>query len=397
METVSDFQWNSVPYTNKINLLSYWSIVQNHWEDIKTIIEQPIHDILAAFFPRLIVSDESKWLVHDDLTHQLQESPRNITLLQQRGIVRLQCGLGLHAYSDGMTLIEILTIAGKYPKTPTTHDNQRYIAELIRLVACMLMNDRVNIQEPMQSCEYYFFQYPRQLHEEAYRISPGTDIHTTYQSCYSLVFDDKSDTVFTHYDDRCLIAILLLYQSAIESNQDPKILQHNQHSRHQGVQYDKRIVLTLQVYYLIHKDYVTRYSQLQSLPPSIHPHVIITKCLSHTSLIKEYRRGSGNDRDPNTVLRTLFTIRRNEMCKVRVTTDNDKGGFKVVAKKTIDKGEIVMIEQPYCTFSSDYHGDHITCSHCLMTLDMIEMKSDKQRMQYGKSLSLSLSLSLDSY
>ncbi len=79
----------------------------------------------------------------------------------------------------------------------------------------------------------------------------------------------------------------------------------------------------------------------------------------------QYRNGHGGDRDPNTVLRTLFALRRDEMQNVRVCVDKDKGGFKLVAKRAIKKGEVYLVEKPFASFNGHaIHTNPQTCAYC---------------------------------
>ena len=144
-----------------------------------------------------------------------------------------------------------------------------------------------------------------------------------------------------------------------------------------SVHMNPMIVVIVRFFFMMHLDLFERYQrflQIVSTNPSLASeceiHEVGRSCmeliLSECKLPFENRSLPGGDREPNNVLRTLFSLRQKEMKNVRLCVDTEKGGFKLVAKREIEIADTFLMEKPFAWFKGITCSiDSTACPHCL--------------------------------
>lgn len=330
----------------------------------KLLINHSISSFIPQFFPHFVVAEETKWEVLAFLDESLKDTPADKELLLQRAAVRLQCNIPLHAYSDGLNLL------GQFNEDSLKDKSSfKFIldANLVCLIAAMLMGDRDLIAEVVIAALTMYFQSDRHM----FHLNPNVAIIMTSNMIKALemgLYEDdhylEALFVLGNFMDVAATAGTTMLSSQVDVFTPPRI-----------------VSLQMHVLLLLQNDLKHRYALLsdRTLGQKIQSHKDVSSSMNKFHMIARMslstvrmpqlsRNDPGGDRDPNNVLRTLFSTKRDVMQFVRVVVDHEKGGFKLVAKMDIACNEVYLVEKAVVSFINPIRGISY-CEYCLKAID----------------------------
>ncbi len=332
---------------------TYKALFQSYWPSLRLLLEFPFSSLVAEFFPDLIVPEANKWLAYDDLCKALKVSPRDVDLLRRRAVVSLQCEIALNAYGDAKCMEEIERVSGIGQSWPMEDRCQIY---LLKVMGLLLMKD---YREAMKSMISFI-----KLTIRVDSLIQNPLIFKMSLLCVPLF-------TFLHNNEIDAISHDILIITALQIEQ--QILSPSLASNC-SLLIPIQWKLVPRLFYYLHLDLAYRFQLMKNLEndsafdlPILMARGSAAFTFSACVIPMEYRDGVGGDRHPNNVLRTLFTLRREAMENVRVTVDNEKGGFKMVAKNDLVQGQQFLLEKPIARFSTAVQSK-FECSHCLKDL-----------------------------
>lgn len=350
------------------------------WIEIHKVLEEnPVVSLIEEYFGNSLVPDETKWTVQSDLTALLRDAPTDNELLKRRGIVNLQCGIAMHAYCDGMAIVQsfIEKRTGNLKINTNAAKELMVDGYLVCIIATLIMEDNQRILEIFPIFLVHYFSLDsvvKEIKEPFLHMAVAT-----YQQYESRVKDDyflealvqvytmikmmksflgtafPTEAVFsdgTHMKDMAPPRIFRIQMHVYA------MLQHDLYQRFDGVESMMRND---------NMDSTSCQSKMRKQRPQNFERMFRFMTFSNVKFPLQYRGGPGGDRDPNNVLRILFEFRREALTNVRVTIDSEKGGFKLVTKRDIGLHEVFLMEAPFSCFGATSPSNPI-CENCLQSI-----------------------------
>ncbi len=313
------------------------------------MITNPCGDLLHIFFSAYLAPDHAKWDRIQALSDQLAVNPRDWELWLRRAVLYLQCGVGLYADSDAKEGLKLK----KHGLLPQERESSFYtIIMLARLKVHVIQKST-----PATS----WFQALTCLQPLSHRVDVISELNFAFTSNlfskdippeYQGFHVDGSDWIFLPSPRRISDCAELMDRAFNASPLSPV-----------AKAFSFALFTCMDC---ITQDTVT--AQLEGKQLKINTlmqrYNATVQSVSVSNLEKYFIPLYYGRRDPKEVLRLLKTYRGNLMHSVDVVECPQKGGLTMIAKRAIQRGEILFIEPAVIDFrATDKNADPV-CAQC---------------------------------
>jgi hypothetical protein len=326
-------------------------LVQQHMSALVKLQHQPIMSLMASYssnFEPICKTELRSWERFQSVTKELENDPKDIKLRSQRALLAFQNNLAIHAYSDALKIIQ----ATNSTKETILLARQIQIAASLMMKACLeFHDDLVHLLLAMDS------------------VGKVTNLDVELIQLNQHLATNLTDTSPL---DHFLIRCLKLEEYKVQQQQSFRIQPYHM----------ELLTILQKALLLSHLDLLQRYKLSSNITISTghksinmmdkeRSRIMSMLSLSEVYVPIEHRSHIGGERSPENVLRTLREVCDPQVFEnVKITIDREKKGFKMIAKRDIEEGEIVLEERAWLTFSNAWKSAD-ECHHCLADLTKI--------------------------